>query len=122
MGAEALWFFGGAVTYSLLSRVIKAGQLVKLSIEIGVSLLVLISYMYDDILAALESKYKKMEKDTKDEDIELLKEVDQAALDVWCHGIIIKFKGLLPSQVQSVFTFHDWAGAMAFLQKHIKRL
>ena len=119
---EALWFFGGAMTFSILSRLFRAGQLVRLAIEVGVALLVLASYIYDDLKSAQDTKYKKLKNNMEDEDLKLLKEVDQAALDVWRQGIIFKFKSLLPVPVRSVFSFKDWDGAMKFLHKNIEKI
>jgi len=121
MGSEALWFFGGALTFQILSRLFRASQLVKMSIEVGASLMVLVSSVHDDVENAVNLKHKNMENSVKDEDLKLLKEVDSAALQVWRESIIYKFKSALPKPVSDIFAFQDWNGAMRFMRKYTRK-
>ena len=121
MGSDALWFFGGALAFQILSRLFRAGQLVKMSIEVGAALMVLISTVHDDVENALNLKHKNLESSVKDEDLKLLKEVDVAALQVWREAMIFKFKSALPTPIKDVFAFKDWDEAMRFMRKHTRK-
>lgn len=118
---EALWFFGGALAFQILSRLFRAGQLVKMSIEVGASLMVLVSTVHDDVENSLNLKHKNLEDIIKDEDLKLLKEVDIAALQVWRETIVFKFKSALPAPVKDIFAFQDWNGAMRFMRKYTRK-
>ena len=121
MSSAVLWFFGGAITFQILSRILKAGQLVRLSIEVGASLLVLAASVNEDIYFARDLKYKKLEEDgVTGTDMELIKEMDERAVAAWRQGVIFKFQNCMPQTMQGVFKFRDWNGAMRFVQKHIK--
>jgi len=121
MGSEALWFFGGALAFQILSRLFRAGQLVKMSVEVGASLMVLVSSVHDDVENAVNLKHKNLENSMKDEDLKLLKGVDDAALQVWREAIIFKFKSSLPTPVSDIFAFQDWDGAMRFMRKYTRK-
>ena len=121
MGTEALWFFGGALAFQVLSRLFRAGQLVKLSVDVGASLLVLIASVHEDIYFAREIKYMKLQEDgVSGEDLKLIKALDEKATQAWRDAVIYKFKNSLPAALKDVFKFQDWDGAMQFLQKNIK--
>jgi len=122
MGSEALWFFGGAIAFQILSRLFKAGQLVRLSIDVAASLLVLAASVHEDIYFAREIKYKKLEEDgVIGDDLELIKALDERTTQAWRQGVVFKFRNSLPESLKSIFAFKTWDEAMAFMQKNIKR-
>ena len=121
MGPEALWFFGGALTFQILSRLFKAGQLVRLSQETVASLLVLAEGADVDMRKAMEIKYKKLtDSGIKDEELELIKEIDANALSSWRNAVIFKFKSGVPMPLRGTLKFEDWDSAMNFMKKNIK--
>jgi len=119
---EALWFFGGALTFQLLARLFRAGQLVHLSVEVGARLLVLIQHtdsLLDDIQ---EMRYKKMlESGWDSEDLKLIKEMDKKTVEAWRESLIFSFRNSLPAPMRNVYKFDNWDDAMRFLNKHVKR-
>ena len=121
MGTEALWFFGGALAFQIMSRLVRAGQLVKLSQETVASLLVLAEGADVDMRKAMEIKYKKLtDSGIKDEELELIKEIDQRALSSWQDAVIFKFKSGVPMPLRGTLKFEDWDSAMNFMKKNIK--
>jgi|ETNvirnome_2_300_1030623.scaffolds.fasta_scaffold06224_6 hypothetical protein len=121
MSSAVLWFFGGAITFQVLSRILKAGQLVRLSIEVGASLLVLAASVDEDINFARDLKYKKLKEDgVTGTDMELIKEMDDRAIAAWRQGVIFKFQNSMPQSMQGVFKFRDWGDAMRFMRKNMK--
>jgi hypothetical protein len=121
MGSEALWFFAGALSFQLLSRLFRAGQLITLSTEVGARLLVLAASVHEDIYFAREIKYKKLREDgVIGDQLELITALDEKATDAWRQGIVFKFQDSLPMSLKSVFSFKDWDGAMEFMRKNMK--
>jgi len=118
---EALWFFGGALAFQFLSRLFRAGQLVRISVDVGAALLVLAASVADDMETAINLKHKNLENSMKDEDLKLLKEVDAAALQIWREKIIFKFNIALPSPIKSVFDFKNWDEAMRLMRKYTRK-
>ena len=122
MGPEALWFFAGALAFQILSKLFRLGQLDRLSIETATSLLVLAASVHEDIYFAREMKYKKLEEDgVTGDDLELIKTLDERATQAWRDSMVKKFKTGLPPAIAGIFKFDNWDGAMAFMQKNIKR-
>jgi len=119
---EALWFFGGAIAFQVVGRLLRYGQLVNLTAETGLHLLRLCAMITHDVAFIQTLKYKQLiESGVKEEQIQLIKEADKETLDNWKFSLILKFKYTLPKPVQSIFAFNDWDGAMKVLDKYLKK-
>jgi hypothetical protein len=119
---EALWFFGGALTFQIIGKLLRYGQLINLTAETGLHLLRLCAVITHDVTFLQTLKYKQLiESGVKEEQIRLIKEADKETLDNWKFSLILKFKYTLPKPVRSIFAFNDWDGAMRVLDKYLKK-
>ena len=119
---EALWFFGGALTFQIIGKLLRYGQLINFTAETGLHLLRLCAAITHDVAFIQTLKYKQLtESGVKEEQIQLIKEADKETLDNWKFSLILKFKYTLPKPVQSIFAFNDWDGAMRVLDKYLKK-
>jgi hypothetical protein len=119
---EALWFFGGALTFQIIGKLLRYGQLINLTAETGLHLLRLCAVITHDVTFLQTLKYKQLiESGVKEEQIQLIKEADKETLDNWKFSLILKFKYTLPKPVRSIFAFNDWDGAMRVLDKYLKK-
>jgi len=118
----AIWFFGGAVAYQMLSKLFEHYQAVKHATETALYTLRLCAVIVHDVEFIRVLKYKHLlETGVKDDQIQLIKDIDQQTIDNWKRSVITKFKQTLPPSVQSIFNFSDWAGAMKMLDSTFKR-
>ena len=119
---EALWFFGGALSFQMLSKIMGYGQLVSFTAETGMYVLRLCVEMLHDVSFMQSLKYKQLQDSgVEEEKIELIKSIDEETICNWKHSVILKFKQTLPKSVHGAFTFSDWDGAMKMLNQWSKR-
>jgi len=119
---EALWFFGGAIVFQIVGKLLRYGQLVNLTAEVGLHLLRMAAVVTHDVAFIQTLKYKQLiDAGVKEEEIQLIKDTDKETFDNWKFSLILKFKYALPKPVQGVFAFNDWDGAMKLLDKYLKK-
>ena len=119
---EALWFFGGAITFQFLSKLLGYGQIVAFAAETGVYVLRLCVMIVHDVAYMQTLKYKQLhDSGVEETQIQLIKDIDEESIKNWKHSVILKFKQALPKSVRGVFAFRDWDGAMRMLDQHLKR-
>jgi CRISPR/Cas system-associated endonuclease Cas1 len=119
---EALWFFGGAISFQLLSKLFRYGQLVHFTSEVGLYILNLCALIEYDVAYMRALKYKQLrDSGVEEKQIQLIKDIDKESINNWKHSVILKFKQTLPKSVRGVFAFNDWDGAMRVLDQHLKR-
>ncbi len=119
---EALWFFGGAISFQLLSKLFRYGQLVHFTSEVGLYILNLCALIEYDVAYMRALKYKQLlESGVKEEELTLIKSIDERTIENWKNSVVLKFRQTLPRSVRGVFGFKDWQGAMKLLDQHLKR-
>ena len=119
---EALWFFGGAIAFQFLSKLLGYVQVVTLAAETGLYVLRLCVMIVHDVAYIQTLKYEQLrDSGVEEPQIELIKDIDKETLDNWKQSIILKFKEALPKSVRGVFAFRDWDGAMRMLDQRLKR-
>ena len=90
---EALWFFGGALTFQIIGKLLRYGQLINFTAETGLHLLRLCAAITHDVAFIQTLKYKQLtESGVKEEQIQLIKEADKETLDNWKFSLILKNK------------------------------
>ena len=119
---EAIWFFGGALTFQLIGKLFRYGQLINFTAETGLHVLRLCATILHDVAFIQTLKYKQLQDvGVKEEEIQLIKDTDKETFDDWKFSLILKFKYALPKPVQGVFAFNDWDSAMKVLDKYLKK-
>jgi len=118
----AIWFFSGALAFRMLSKLLEHYQAVRHATESALYTLRLCAVIVHDVEFIRVLKYKHLlETGVKDDQIQLIKDIDQQTIDNWKRSIIAKFKQTLPPSVKNVFTFTDWTGAMKVLDIAFKK-
>ena len=113
---QALYFLGGAITYSLMAKFLQYVQLVKFVDEITTQILKLLGCVAEDVAYAKALKFKALdESDFSQEQIDHIKEIDERAFINWKGTIIIKMVEVYPKQLRPLLPFYDWDSAMKAL-------
>jgi len=118
---EALWFFGGVLTFQIMSKLYHYGQLINFTAETSMHVLRLCVTILHDVAFIQTLKYELLrESGVKEKEIQLIKDIDKETIDNWKYTLILKFKHLVPKSVRGAFVFDDWDGAMKLLNKHLR--
>lgn len=118
---EAIWFFAGVISFKLISKLLEYKQLLAFTAETGLKVLMLSANILHDIEFMQVLKYEQMRKTgVSEEELQLVKDIDQKILSNWKDSVIFKFKNTLPRSVSVAFTFHNWDTAMKTLDRYIK--
>lgn len=89
--------------------------------EIEMHCLRLLIIAYEDYIYLKEKKAMMMHKMGVDEnEIKMVKNVDEANINKWQHTSINKFLLAIPPRFRNHVEYRDWRGAMAYLNKFIK--
>ena len=116
-----VWFFTGAMSYKLLSSFLQYGNGIIFMQEMNDSLLKLIGFLFEDFVFIKELKYKTLiESGATEEDLALVKSVDDQLLNTWKRELINRFLNSYPRRYHSLLKFQDWESAMAHLDKIYK--
>tara|TARA_Y100000310_G_C20635072_1_gene790729 strand:+ start:252 stop:674 length:423 start_codon:yes stop_codon:yes gene_type:complete len=119
---EALWFFAGAITMQLLSKLIGYSQIVMLLQEVSLQILKLIGSTVEDVAFIKAKKFEMLRAAEVPEDkIEEYRSIDEKTFNNWKTSIIIKLISHYPPRYRKILTFYDWAGAMRVLEEVYER-
>ena len=89
--------------------------------EIEVHCLRLLIITYQDYVYLKEKKAMMMHKmGVEENEIKMVKNVDEANIKRWQHTSINKFLLTIPPRFKRHVEYRDWRGAMAYLNKFIK--
>lgn len=113
---QGLWFLGGAITYSVIAKLLQYVQLVKFVDDITTQILKLLGCVAEDVAFAKALKFKALEEsDFTEEQIQSVKQVDEMAFINWKAMTIIKIVDTYPKQMKHLLPFYDWDSAMKAL-------
>jgi len=113
---QGLWFLGGAITYSVMAKLLQYVQLVKFVDEMTTQILKLLGCVAEDVAFAKALKFRALENsDFTEEQIDSIKEVDEMAFVNWKGTTIIKMIEVYPKQLRHLLPFYDWDSAMKAL-------
>ena len=89
--------------------------------EIEIYCLRLLIVTYEDYVYLKEKKMMMMHKmGVEENEIKMVKNVDDANIKKWQHTSISKFLLAIPPRYRRYVEYRDWRGAMAYLNKFIK--
>lgn len=89
--------------------------------EIEIYCLRLLIVTYEDYVYLKEKKMMMMHKmGVEENEIKMVKNVDDANIKKWQHTSISKFLLAIPPRYRGYVEYRDWRGAMAYLNKFIK--
>jgi len=119
---EVLWAAVGLILYKFISHIFDYGRASLVIKETITRCLVLIGAMVEDIAFMREIKYKTMYESNIDEkEIEVIKEIDEKAIQTWKNNIIMTLVNSFPKEFRSIIGFSTWAEAMTKLDNFYKK-
>ena len=118
---EAIWFFAGVISFKLISKLLEYKQLLAFTVETGLQMLLMAANVMHDIQFMQTLKYEQLRKtDVSEEQLQLIKNIDERITKNWQDSVIHRFKNTLPRSVSIAFAFNDWDSAMKVLDKYLK--
>ena len=118
---EAIWFFAGVISFKLISKFLEYKQLLTFTAETGLQMLLMAANVMHDIQFMQTLKYEQLRKtDASEEQLQLIKNIDERITKNWQDSVIHRFKNTLPRSVSIAFAFNDWDSAMKVLDKYLK--
>jgi hypothetical protein len=118
---EILWASVGLVLYKFVAHVFDYGRASLVVKETTTRCLVLVGAMVEDIAFMRELKYKTMHESNIDEkEIEVIREIDEKALQTWKNNVIMTVVNSFPKEFRSIIGFSTWAEAMTKLDDFYK--
>ena len=113
---QTLWFFGGAVAYSFMAKLLNYTHMLYFVREMTFHILKLLGSVAEDVAFARALKYKALsDSDLEEEQIEKIKMIDEMAIKNWKTSIIYKMLECYPKKHRNLLPFYNWDGAMQTL-------
>tara|TARA_R110000824_G_scaffold1643_7_gene8165 strand:+ start:809 stop:1174 length:366 start_codon:yes stop_codon:yes gene_type:complete len=119
---ELLWFIGGAITYQLLSRILKVAQLYIFFQEVHMHALLMLDAAAQDIETAQEIKASLIKEcDLEKGDAELIDLADRESIRLWKTTTVIKLQRAIPNAFKTEMQYNTWAELENYLKQIKKR-
>jgi len=116
MWYEALWFFGGIITYLLITKLIRYGQMSYLVTETTLQCLLLFKRASEDVAFIRQIKYDHLDALELDDNlIEEIEKIDGQIYKNWKDSAILNFISVYPKKFRNTLIFYDWGSAMKAL-------
>jgi hypothetical protein len=118
---EILWATVGLVLYKFISHIFDYGRVSLMIKDIVTKCLILIGALEDNIVFLHDLKYKTMyDSNIDEEEIEVIKEIDEKALQTWKNNTIMTIVNSFPREFSSIIGFSTWSEAMTKLDSFYK--
>ena len=112
-----LYFFGGAFTYAVLSKIMLQASFIGFARDMLHMFLKMLGALSLDIATARTAKYEALEDaGYSEEQIEAIKSIDKLSDASWKMALINAHVNSFPKKYRQLVTFYDWDGAMKALQ------
>ena len=119
---ELAWFVGGAITYQLLSRLLRITQLYMLFQEIHIHIIMMLQAASHDLEVACDLKLASLEESELSEDErKTIKEMDNLAVVNWKENAARKICNHLPSVFRTIVQYDSWDGMNKYLNDITKK-
>ena len=110
---SASLFFGGALSYAIISKFLKIQQTLKFTISVTDQILTLLSVLSLELSMALKMKYEALEEaNTSPEEMAKIIEIDRNLIHVWKMQFAQKAFNNYPKQYKKILPTFDWDGAL----------
>lgn len=112
-----LYFFGGAFTYAVLSRLLLQANFIMFARDMLHMFLKMLGALSLEIATARAAKYEMLEQaGYSEKEIEAVKSIDRLSDASWKMALINALINSFPKKYRQLVTFYDWDGAMKALQ------
>tara|TARA_R100000388_G_scaffold88441_1_gene68744 strand:+ start:331 stop:735 length:405 start_codon:yes stop_codon:yes gene_type:complete len=111
------YFFGGAFTYAILSRLLLQASFIMFARDMLHMFLKMLGALSLEIATARAAKYEVLEEaGYSEKQIEAVKSIDKLSDASWKMALINALINSFPKKYRQLVTFYDWDGAMKALQ------
>jgi hypothetical protein len=115
---ELLWFFGGALLYKLLAKLLRLYQLFAFFQDVQLQVLAMLKAASKDISTAIEIKHELLKTtDMSLEDQEQLKQLDDVTHAVWKEASIAHLIKCVPTPFKSTIKFNSWNDSVKYFNE-----
>jgi hypothetical protein len=122
LSIESAWFFGGILSFIIISRLLRYGKMFLFANSMLSQCLKLLGNISADVAFAKTLKYKALEDSgMEEEQIDAIRSIDERAFLNWKLSTIATFIATFPKQYRGMLRFYDWDGAMKVLDDIYKR-
>ena len=119
---EFLWFITGAFTHMALSLFFGYGKVLRFAQDGLNQTLKLLTLIMEDVAFMREMKYQHMKRaGSTDEQIDIVREIDEQAFNSWKIIVIHKFVSIYPRSMRGILKFSTWQQAVDILTKEMKK-
>ena len=115
---ELMWFFGGALLYSLFSNILSIGHSILFFQKVQMQGLKLLGSAAQDLSFMKALKYKTLkDSNVSDEQIKQYQEVDEYMFQQWTSSTIENMNSTVTISLKKNFDYKNWAAEMRVLNK-----
>jgi hypothetical protein len=116
-----LWYCFGALSYMLVSRLLRYGNLIVLYNAALVSILNIIYLADKEVKFLNEYRYNILkDSDVPKEEIKILMETSDRSIEVWRFLVIQTLIGMTPPRLRASLKFKNWEQAINLIEKQNK--
>lgn len=113
-----IWAIVGAILYKASSTIISIGKYTIFSKMVLFHCLTLLGSVVEDVEFTKQLKHKQMvDTGLTDDQIAIIQELDQRALDNWKENAILIVINSFPGPLSNIVKFNNWKEAMYELDK-----
>ncbi len=113
-----IWAIVGAILYKVSSTIISIGKYTIFSKMVLFHCLTLLGSVVEDVEFTKQLKHKQMvDTGLTDDQIAIIQELDQRALDNWKENAILIVINSFPGPLSNIVKFNNWKEAMYELDK-----
>ena len=113
-----IWAIVGAILYKVSSTIISIGKYTIFSKMVLYHCLTLLGSVVEDVEFTKQLKHKQMvDTGLTDDQIAIIQELDQRALDNWKENAILIVINSFPGPLSNIVKFNNWKEAMYELDK-----
>ena len=113
-----IWAIVGAILYKVSSTIISIGKYTIFSKMVLFHCLTLLGSVVEDVEFTKQLKHKQMvDTGLTDDQIAIIQELDQRALDNWKENAILIVINSFPGPLSNIVNFNNWKEAMYELDK-----
>ena len=118
MLSAIIWAIVGAILYKASSAIISIGKYTIFSKMVLFHCLTLLGSVVEDVEFTKQLKHKQMvDTGLTDDQIAVIQELDQRALDNWKENAILIVINSFPGPLSNIVKFNNWKEAMRELDK-----
>tara|TARA_R110000824_G_scaffold68140_1_gene176408 strand:+ start:739 stop:1113 length:375 start_codon:yes stop_codon:yes gene_type:complete len=113
---EFLWFLGGAISFQLLSKLLRLGHSSLLLQDLQVNVMKFLVSVVEEISFIHSLKYKIMRKaEVSEREIKAMKLLDQHEYDLWKSEIVKKINKSVSPMLSSNLSIKSWENIINYL-------